>query len=80
MHMNRLSASKANQHRLLNNLNDGFVIVYCLDVTGHVPTLGATSEPWADGCIAFDVEGNQWRATGRQWIQIYKKEPAQCAA
>lgn len=80
MQMNRLSASKANQHRLLNNINDGFVIVYCLDVVGHAPTLGATSEPWATGCIAFDVEGNQWLANERQWIQIYKKEQAACAA
>lgn len=80
MQMNRLSASKAKQHRLLNNINDGFVIVYCLDVVGHVKELGATSEPWATGCIALDADGNQWLANERQWIQIYKKEPAKCAA
>lgn len=78
--MNKLTASKANQHRVLNNLHDGYIIVYCLDVVGHVQELGATSEPWEAGCIALDVDGNQWLANERQWIQIYKKEPTPCAA
>jgi hypothetical protein len=70
----------ANRFWKENNYKGGVVIIFNAEVGGWMNEL-RDPQRWVPGCIAIDIDGNEWRATGgNDYDGAARWEPIQKAA